>query len=175
MALGLVLASLWAQSPVPGVTAFWGCRLVQAQLSPWTHWDPLEPGTATPEGARGGTWLKVKCTSVCQSPRVRPCLGRQTERPLSKEAFLQPKKKLRRPHPSHLRFQRRKPGGLGCRRNLLTRSGWWAAGLPGPGPGLCLWRPLGGCSPRVWPANSGWCLAGYQGHRCGSFPMQIHR
>lgn len=175
MALGLIRASLWLQSPMPGVTAFWGCRLVQAQRSPRTHLDPLEPGTATPKGARWGTWLEVKCRSVCQSLHASgPAWGGKPRGPF-RGSVSQTQEKAAQATPASPAISKKQAGGLGRRRNLLTRSGWWAAGLTGPGPGLCLWRPSGCCSPRVWPANPGWCLAGYQGHQRGSFPMQIHR
>lgn len=113
LALGLILASLRPQSPVPGVTAFWGCHLMQAQLSPWTKgrglwipWIQRQQLKRGPGGARGSS------SNACPSARV------STSQSLPGEAnregvFLKPKKKLLKTHPSHLQFQRRKLGTWG--------------------------------------------------------------
>lgn len=109
LTLGLILDFPLPQSPMHSTTAFWGCH----QLSPWIHLDPLEPGAVTPKGARWGMWLKFKCMSICQSHhKSGPAWGGKPRGPF-RGAFLRPKKKLLRPHPSHLQFQTRKFGAWG--------------------------------------------------------------
>lgn len=93
LALGLIFTPFGLSLQCPGVTAFGGCHLVQAQLSPGTHLDPLRTRDSNSKGSPVGYVAQVQMyVHLPEPPLVRPCLGRQTEGPHRRERFLDPRK-----------------------------------------------------------------------------------
>lgn len=146
-------------------------------MSQCTYLDPLEPGTATPEGARWGHVAQGQMhVHLPESPLVRPWGGKQGAH--LKEHSSDPGKSCSG-HPGSPAIPKNRAWGQGARRNLLNRSSGWAAGVDSLGGrppralGLdCIYRDLlavhRGCDRLT--------LVGCRHHRalrCGSFPMQI--
>lgn len=152
--------------------SFLGLSSVASPAVPMNTFGSLGTRDGNSIGARWGTWLKFKCMSICQSLHESgPAWGGKPRGPF-RGSVSQTQENAAQALPESPAMSKKKAGGLGCRRNLLDRSRWWAAGLTGPGPGLYLWRSFG-----CFHQRCGWLtLDGVPRHsQGGSFPMQIHR